>query len=145
MDCESAGKMHRLNVNNSLLKLNFIICLHEKMNCCLGKSSHGRAAQVAPLIDRSGQNLGLGMETGRRAGQMEGCDEFARRGRCILRLMPTLYVRRYELHARNSLCNGQVAGVTDAAAIGVGRSIVVMDLFGDGGSGLQTGKKGQQE
>jgi len=85
------------------------------------------------------------METGRRAGKMQRGHEFARRGRCILRLMPTLYIGQYELHARNSLGNGQVACVTDAAAIGVGRSIVMMDLLGDGGSGLQTGKEGQQE
>jgi hypothetical protein len=85
------------------------------------------------------------METGRRAGKMQRGHEFARRGRCILRLMPTLYVGRYELHARNSLCNGQVSGVTDAAAIGVGRPIVVMDLFSDGGRGLEAGKAGQQE
>jgi hypothetical protein len=38
-----------------------------------------------------------------------------------------------------------VACVTDAAAIGVGRSIVMMNLFGDGGSGLQTRKESQQE
>jgi hypothetical protein len=85
------------------------------------------------------------METGRRAGKMQRGHEFARHGRCILRLMPTLYVGRHELHARYSLGNGQVAGVTDAAAIGVGRPIVMMDLFGDGGSGLETGKEGQQE
>jgi len=76
---------------------------------------------------------------------MQRGHEFAGRGRGILRLMPTRYVGRYELHARNSLRNGQVACVTDAAAIGVGRSIVMMNLFGDGGSGLQTGKEGQQE
>jgi hypothetical protein len=85
------------------------------------------------------------METGGRARKMQRGHEFARRGRCILCLMPTLYVGRYELHARNSLCNGQVAGVTDAATIGVGWSIVMMDLFGDGGSGLEAGKEGQQE
>src|ERR1700694_5905176 len=98
------------------------------MNCCQGKSSHGRAVQGAPLSDRSGQNLGLGMETGRPAGRSQRGPEFAPRGRCILRLMPTLYVGRYELHARNSLCNGQVACVTDAAAIGGGRDIAMMDL-----------------
>ncbi len=76
---------------------------------------------------------------------MQRRHEFARRGRGILRLMPTPYVGRYELHAANSLCNGQVACVTDAAAIGVGRPIVMMDLFSDGGSGLETGKEGQQE
>ena len=81
------------------------------------------------------------METGRRARKMQRGHEFARRGRCILCVTPTLYVGRYELHARNSLCNGQVACVTDAAAIGVGRSIVMMDLLGDGGSGLQTCKE----
>jgi hypothetical protein len=59
--------------------------------------------------------------------------------------MPTLYVGRHELHARHSLCNGQVSGVTDAAAIGVRRPIVMMDLFGDGGSGLKAGEEGQQE
>jgi hypothetical protein len=85
------------------------------------------------------------METGRRAGKMQRGHEFAGRGRGILRLMPTLYVRQYELHARNSLCNGQVACVTNAAAIGVGRSIVMMDLFSDGGSGLESGKEGQQQ
>jgi hypothetical protein len=85
------------------------------------------------------------METGRRAGKMQRGHEFARRGRCILRLMPTLYVGQYELHARNSLCSGQVACVTDAAAIGMGWSIVMMNLLGDGGSGLETGKEGQQE
>jgi hypothetical protein len=85
------------------------------------------------------------METGRRAGKMQRGHEFARRGRCILRLMPKLYVGRHELHARNSLCNGQVACVTDAAAIGMGRSIVMMDLLGDGGSGLEACKESQQE
>jgi len=38
-----------------------------------------------------------------------------------------------------------VAGVTDAATIGVGRSVVMMNLFGNGGSGLKTGEEGQQE
>jgi hypothetical protein len=76
---------------------------------------------------------------------MQGRHEFARRGRCILRLMPTLYVGRYELHPGDSLCNGQVAGVTDAAAIGVGRSIMMMDLFGDGRRGLKANEEGQQE
>ena len=76
---------------------------------------------------------------------MQRGHEFAGRGRCILRLMPTLYVGRYELHARNSLRNGQVAGVTDAATIGMGWPIVMMDLFSDGGSRLEAGKEGQQE
>ena len=67
---------------------------------------------------------------------MQGRDEFARHGRCILRFLPTLYVGQYELYARNSLGDGQVSGVTDTTAIGVGRPIVMMDLFGDGGSGL---------
>lgn len=87
----------------------------------------------------------LGLETGRRAGKIQRRYEFARRGWSILRLMPTLYVGQRELHARNSLRDGQVSGVTDAAAIGVGRSIVVMDLFSDGGRGLDTGKESQQE
>jgi hypothetical protein len=76
---------------------------------------------------------------------MQRGHEFARRGRGILRLMPTLYVGRYELHAGHSLCNGQVAGVTDAAAICVRRSIVMMDLFGDGRGGLEAGKEDQQQ
>ncbi len=76
------------------------------------------------------------METGRCAREIQRGHEFARRGRCILRLTPALYVGQCELNARNSLRNGQVAGVTDAAAIGVGRSIVMMNLLGDGGRGL---------
>ena len=76
---------------------------------------------------------------------MQRRDEFARGGRCILRLMPTLDVGQCELDAGNRLRDGQMAGVTDAAAISVGRSIVMMDLFSDGGSGLETGKEGQQE
>ena len=76
---------------------------------------------------------------------MQRRDEFARGGRCILRLMPTLDVGQFELHAGNRLRDGQVAGVTDTATIGVGWSVVVMNLFGDGGRGLEAGKAGHQE
>ena len=76
---------------------------------------------------------------------MQGGDKLARSGGRILGLMLELYVGRSELHARNSLCNGQVSGVTDTATIGVGRSVVMMNLFGDGGSRLEGGKEGHQQ
>jgi hypothetical protein len=85
------------------------------------------------------------METRGRAGKMKRRNEFTRRGRCILRFMPALNIWQYKRQAGNSRCDGQVAGVTDAATIGMRRSVVVVDLFGNGGGGLETGKQGQQE
>jgi hypothetical protein len=76
---------------------------------------------------------------------MERGNELAGRGWCILCLTPALNFGQFELQARNSLRDGQVASMADAAAIGVGRAIVVMDLLGDGGGGLKAGKAGQQQ
>ena len=76
------------------------------------------------------------MEIRGRARKMEGRNEFTPRGRSILRFMPALNVGQYQRHTGNSLCDRQVAGMTHAATIGVGRSVVMMDLFGNGGSGL---------
>ena len=73
---------------------------------------------------------------------MQRGNELARRRRRILRFMPAPNVWQYELHARYGLRYGQVARVTDAAAIGVGGPVVVMDLLGDGGGSLKTRKKG---
>jgi hypothetical protein len=85
------------------------------------------------------------METRGRAGKMKRRNEFTLRRRGILGLMPAPNVGQYKRQAGNSRCEGQVAGVTDAATIGVGRSVVMMYLFGNGGGGLETGKQGQQE
>jgi len=76
---------------------------------------------------------------------MERGYEFAWRGRYILRLMPTLDVGQCELDTRNSLRDGQMSGVTDTATIRVGWSVVVMNLFGDGGRALEAGKEGHQK
>jgi hypothetical protein len=62
-----------------------------------------------------------------------------------VRLMPATEVRQYQRQAVNSLGDGQVTGVTNAATIGMGRSVVMVNLFGNGGGGLETGKEGQQE
>jgi len=59
--------------------------------------------------------------------------------------MPALNVGQHEHQAGNSLGDRQVARVTDAATIGVGRPIVVVDLFGDGGGSLKADKESQQE
>jgi hypothetical protein len=59
--------------------------------------------------------------------------------------MPALNVRQYKRKAVNSRCDGQVSGVTDAATIGMGRPVVVVDLFGYGGGRLEARKQGQQE
>jgi hypothetical protein len=59
--------------------------------------------------------------------------------------MPALNVGQDQGVSGNCLGDRQVAGVTDAATIGMGRPIVVVDLFGNGGCGLQAGKEGQQE
>ena len=76
---------------------------------------------------------------------MKRRNEFTLRGRCILRFVPALNIGQYKRQAGNSRCDGQVAGVTDAATIGMGRSVVVVDLFGNGGGGLEAGKQGEQE
>jgi len=85
------------------------------------------------------------METRWRAGKMERGNELAGRGRCIRRLTPTRDVGQYEFQGRHSLGDGQVACMADAAAIGMRRPIVVMELLGDGGGGLEADKAGQQE
>jgi hypothetical protein len=76
---------------------------------------------------------------------MKRRNEFTLCGRCILRFMPAPNVGQYKRQAIDSRCDGQVSGVTDAAAIGMGRPVVVVDLFGYGGSGLEARKQGQQE
>ena len=76
---------------------------------------------------------------------MKRRNEFTLRGRYILRFMPALNIRQYKRQAGNSRCDGQVAGVTNAATIGMGRSVVVVDLFGYGRSSRETGKEGQQQ
>lgn len=85
------------------------------------------------------------METRGRARKMKRRNEFTLRGRYILRLMPALNIRQYKRQAGNSRCDGQVAGVTDAATIGMGRSVVVVNLFGNGGSSLKTSKEAHQQ
>jgi hypothetical protein len=85
------------------------------------------------------------METGRCAGKMKRSNELTRRGRGILRLMPALSVGQNQRMRGNCLGDRQMAGVTDSATIGVGRPIVVVDLFGNGGCALKAGKEGQQQ
>jgi hypothetical protein len=85
------------------------------------------------------------METRGRAGKMQRGNELALRGGYILRFMPALNVGQDELDASDGLCDGQVAGMADAAAIAMGRPIVMVDLFGDCRGGLKAGKEGQQE
>jgi hypothetical protein len=85
------------------------------------------------------------METRGRAGKMQRGNELTLRGRCILRLMPATDIRQNKRQAVNSLRHGQVTGVTNAATIGMGRSVVMVNLLGNGRGGLETGKEGQQE
>jgi len=82
------------------------------------------------------------MEARGGARKMKRRNEFTLRGRYILDLMPAPNVGQYERQAANSRCDGQVAGVTHAATIGVRRPVVVVDLFGNSGGGLKTGKEG---
>ena len=76
------------------------------------------------------------METRRRAGKMQRGHELAGRRACILRFTPALSIGQDDLWARNGLCDRQVACMADAAAIGMGRTIMVMDPLRDGGGGL---------
>jgi len=85
------------------------------------------------------------METRGCTGKMKRRNEFTLCGRSIVRLMPAPNVGQYKRQAGNSRCDGQVAGVTNAATIGVGRPVVVVDLFGNGGGGLESGEEGQQK
>ena len=74
---------------------------------------------------------------------MQRGNELTLRGRCILRLMPATDIRQNKRQAVNSLRHGQVTGVTNAATIGMGRPVVVVDLFSNRGGRLETGKAGQ--
>ena len=76
---------------------------------------------------------------------MQRGDELTGLRRCVLHLMPAPNIGQCDGHAANSLRDGQMAGVTHAATIGVGRPVVVVDLFSNAGGGLETGKEGQQE
>jgi hypothetical protein len=76
---------------------------------------------------------------------MQRCDELARGGGCTLSIVPARNVGQYEQEGGNGGRDGQVAGVTHPATIGVRRPVMVMDLFGNGGGGLKAGKERQQQ
>jgi hypothetical protein len=146
MDCESAGKALIRQPKHNLPKLNFIISLPKKIDYCPREVPSGMARLACCAPARSGKYLGLEEEvTGRRSGKVQRRDELARRGRSILGLTPALNFRQDELQSGDGLRYGQMARMADAATIRVRWPIMVMNLFGNSGSGLENGKADKKE